>query len=218
MSDTKQLDLIDVERQEPRDRVTRLLDIAEKQNLDIQIIDGCVEPGYDDKPVALGNWNDRTEYNRETRVSKVTDSTMPRLAKLLEKLGYECEWEDEWTQCQGCYKAVRTSPNSYSWKLYYWIEDVSRELLCGDCVKDDPAEYLEWLSRNAKQCMQLDIDLSKHGYELHGDEYANGWHPGQNDDPVEIASQLKKEGITDFIFKLDGKGQFDIHFSVWVKK
>ena len=57
MQDTKQLDLTEVNRYHP-DRLYRLLDIAEKQNLDIQTIDGCVEPGYDDKPMALADWND----------------------------------------------------------------------------------------------------------------------------------------------------------------
>ena len=212
-----QLLLGDITPALPQTRISRLLDIAEKMGYNISFTEGCVEPGYDDKPVALADWNDRTEYNRKTGVSKVTDSTMPRLAKLFEKLGFEIEWEDEWSVCQGCQKAVRTKTRGPSWKPYFWVDGQNCELLCGDCVKDDPADYLELLSGNPKQCLQLDIDLVKHGYKLHSGDYESGLYPGQNDNPKIIAEELAKEGIADYIFVLDSKGQFGIGFSVWVK-
>ncbi len=217
MSSTQQLDLMDVERRPTRSKLERILDIAEKQGFDVELIEGCVEPGYDDKPVALADWNDVTRhdpFSHENFPYRTVDNTPPRLAKLFEKLGYAVEWSDEWYTCEGCYKAVRCSPDSYSWKPYFWGDS---GILCGDCVKDDPADYLESLSGNPQQCMQLDIDLAEHGYKLHSGDYEVGWHPGQNADPTTIAERLHAEGVEDFIFVLDSKGQFDIGFSVWAK-
>ncbi len=217
MQDTKQLDLIEVDRYHP-DRVTLLLDIAEKQGFDIQTTDGCVEPGYDDKPVVLGDWNDIRTYKPGGNEVISRNTTPARLAALFEKLGYSVEWNDEWVTCESCQKAVRCRENSYSWRPYFWCDPVHCEIHCGNCIKDDPTEYLEFLSGNFEQCMQLDIDLTEYGYELHSDDYENGLCLGQLDNPKKISFQLRMGGITDYIFKLDGKGQFGINFSVWVKR
>lgn len=195
-----------------RTRLDSLMDIAEKMGHDIQVAGGIAEPGYDDKPVVLGNWNERYTGN------VITDNTMPRLAALFEKLGYTAEWSDEWEVCSCCGKVIRVRADSYSWKAYYWIDPVHCELLCGDCIKDDPAGYLEYLSGNPSACDTIGLDLSKFGYELHAGNYENGWYPGQNDDPKDVAIKLRKEGIEDFVFVLDNTGQFDIGFSVWVKR
>ena len=216
MNSTKQLDLIEVNRYS-HNRLELLLDIAEKQGLDIQTIEGCVEPDYPDKPLVLADWNDIKTYKPGTREVISRNTTPSRLAVLFEKLGYEVEWDDEWTTCGSCQKAVRCQPNSYSWTQYFYQDDC--EIYCFGCVADDPEEYIEYLNSNPKTCCMLDaLNLTKYGYELHSKDYENGWHSGQNADPVEIAAQLGKEGIADFIFKLDGKGQFGINFSVWVKR
>ena len=219
MQDTKQLDLMDVERREPRDKVTRLLDIAEKQGFFIQIIDGCVEPGYDDGSVVLGDWNDETKYNEKDRTFTCIDNTPSRLATLFEKLGYSVEWSDEWITCESCQKAVRCRKNSYSWTQYWYADDCTNGICCFDCALEDADDYIDYLNGHADRCCMLDaLDLTEYGYELHSDNYENGWYPGQDADPEIIAAQLKEEGITDFIFSLDGKGQFSINFSIWVKK
>lgn len=201
---TTQLPLPNVGIRPTRSRFQKILDYINKHYLDVQFADGCCEPGYDDKPVALGDWNE-SNY-----------SLMPRLAKVLEKMGYAVEWLDEWVVCDCCGKAVRSQADSCSWKRYLFQSEYG-EITCGDCTKDDPADYLKHLSGNAQSCLTFDIDLSKYGYELHEESFENGWY-GQEDDPKVIAKQLREEGITDFIFVLDSKGQFDISFSVWVKK
>jgi hypothetical protein len=198
-----------------RSRVDALLAIAEKMHYDIQLVGGCCEPGYDDKPVAIGNWNSRTEYHSCAREFKTLDETMPRLAKLFEKLGYECEWEDEWVVCDECGKAMRTEPDSYSWKPYYWTEGCS--YICGDCTKDSPSDYLEHLSGNSNVALAFDIDLEKHGYALHSKDFESGFHEGQDADPKALAKTLVANGVTDFIFVLDDVSQFCVSFSVWIK-
>lgn len=197
-------------------RVNTLLAIAEKQGYDIQLVGGCAEPGYTDGPIALGNWNERERYSKNEHVFITTDDTMPRLAKLFEKLGYEIEREDEWAMCDNCGKAIRTQLDSYSWKPYYRLLEHAR-FICGNCVKESPTDYLSAISGNPNKCECFGLDLSEYGYTLYSERHENGLHPGQNADPKAIAKHLWAEGITDFIFVLDSQGQFDCEFSIWVR-
>ena len=210
---TRQLDLLEIGRIH-RSRLERVLDYVDGK---IQLVVGCCEPGYEDKPVAMADWNDTTEYNPKTGNRRVIDRSMPRIAKILGKMGYEVEWEDEWHICEACGKAVRCQPDCYAWKAYYWLSECT--ILCGNCVKSDPTDYLAWLSGSPSRALTLDIDLAEHGYVKHSGDYESGHHPGQTDNPKRIAAKLREEeGITDFIFSIDDSGQFDITFSVWVKK
>ena len=76
------------------------------------------EPGYDAvKGIFFANWNHFP--------SKTGD--------LLEKLGYACEWSDEWTTCDNCNSALRTQPNSYDWTPGYEFDNENGEIFCHDC-------------------------------------------------------------------------------------
>lgn len=159
------------------------------------------EPGYKqpDKGILFADWN--------VFPSKVTD--------LLERYGYKCEWSDEWSFCDGCGKAFRTSPDSYGWKQS-WVE-VNNSFLCEECILVNPDDYLESLEGNCHAAITFDIDpVSDFGYVLIGDRYENGMHYGQNDSPEVIAKSLEDLGITRYIFKIDSVGQFDVRFSVYV--
>jgi len=161
------------------------------------------EPGYTNgrKGILFGNWN---------HVSS-------RVQDILERMGYSLEWEDEWTTCSECGKAVRTNPDCYSWQRSYWEPEDSGEVICCECI--NPEEYLASLHNKVRQCSTVHtIDPSKHGYvRLRGD-FESGWHPHQNDDPRTIYKQLRDSGEKrPLIFVLDTTGQFDIGFSVWAK-
>src|SRR5262245_37954667 len=70
---------------------------------------GYAEPGYHDPDngVLFANWN-----------------VFPRgFDRVLEQAGYAVEWSDEWSTCEDCGKAVRTSPNSYGWQRSYELID-----------------------------------------------------------------------------------------------
>jgi len=179
---------------------------------------GYAEPGYDDPEsgiIATGNWNSSGEWDSAENKYIDTDNTMPRIAAILEKIGVEIEWEDEWAECSECGKLIRTSPDSYGWTQSYWQNDC--EILCQDCVLADPTDYLESLEGNEHSANTLDIDLSESGYVCVNDEsFENGLYGGQSDSPSVIADDLRKRGITRFIFEIDNVGQFDMDFSVWI--
>lgn len=160
---------------------------------------GYAEPGYRDpkKAVLFFNWN---EVGRRT-------------SDLLEQYGYECEWEDEWTTCSGCGKALRTSPDSYSWQPSYF--EMDGELTCIECT--DIEAYLETLEDNPRRAVNDHINPADYGYvKLEGD-FENGWHPGQNDDPREIFKRLRAAGHKRLLFNVDSVSQFYITFEVYKK-
>lgn len=180
---------------------------------------GYAESGYSDPPsgvIATGNWNSVTKWNEAEHSLDTVDETLPRVAKILEQIGVELEWCDEWITCEECYKLVRTNPDSYGWTRSYWQDDYM--ILCCDCVKADPSAYLESLEGNPRSADTIGIDLEENGYICLQSDFENGFHAGQDADPKVIAKSLKEIGIKRFIFTIDSVGQFDMEFSVWIAK
>lgn len=174
------------------------------------------EPGYTTPANGAGiyfsNWNDVGPWDAKP---EERDGTMGRVANLLEKAGADIQWEDEWSTCSQCGAAVRTSPDSYGWKRSFVVG--GGEITCVRCVEADPEPYLEKFEGKPDRAWTLDIDPAEHGYALVEDGFESGWHPGQDDNPQEIAERLRAQGITRFLFRVDGVGQFDIGFSVYQK-
>lgn len=202
-------------------RLNWLSDIADDAGYSIDFHPGYAEPGYDDPPsgiVALGNWNNRSRWDEETRTFVVLDNTMPRIARILERLGVEIEWHDEWIDCCDCNKLVRTQPDCYSWQKSYHMDGDGGDLLCVECLKRDAAEYLASLEGSHTQCNTIDaINPEDYGYiRVNEDSFENGFHPGQADSPEKIAAALRRGGIERFLFGLDSVGQFDARFSVYI--
>lgn len=166
----------------------------------IQYAHSYGEPGYDDpaKGILFGDWN----YFSKDAVD------------ILERMGYSCEWEDEWTTCCECGKALRTSATSYGWKPSYFASDC--EITCRECT--DMESYLESLEDDPSTALNNDdINPEEYGYELVQGEFENGFHPGQNDNPKAIYARLKDQGYSRLLFVIDNVGQFDMEFSVWRK-
>ncbi len=177
---------------------------------------GYAEPGYADPAsgaIVCGNWNTISEWSAETRESTDIDTTPKRLAQVLEKLGAELEWSDEWSDCHECCKLVRNQPDSYSWKPAYNCDD--GELLCFDCM--DPEEYLVGLEGNCNGINQI-FDPEEHDYVLVSNDFQRGMHRGQDSHPKLIGDLMSAAGFSRWIFHLESKGQFDIDFSLWLHR
>lgn len=177
---------------------------------------GYAEQGYTDPDsgvIAFANWNDVSRYENNKRA--VVDNTLPRLCALFEKLGVAIEWSDEWTFCDDCQKAVRTSPDSYSWKRSYFQHE-DGDVICCECAENNAAGILEQLEGNTSSCLTLEIDPAEHGYKLVDERFENGLYGGQSASPQLIGEALNEQDITRFLFKLDDVGQFDIKFVVYI--
>jgi hypothetical protein len=176
-----------------------------------------VEPGYStpDRGILFGNWNTKQAYVQGKGYVGAEDTRPKRFAAIAEYAGYALEWSDEWSTCEDCGKAFRTSPDSYSWlPAYVTIGDCS--YVCHECV--DWADYVESeLLNEVDKADTNDIDLASMGFTKWNDErFESGFHPGQTDKPRDIVKRLPSGH--DYVFQIDGKGQFDISFSVWIRK
>ena len=161
---------------------------------------GCVEPGYDDNPVILANWN------------HVPDKVFTNL----ESKGFSCEWLDEWITCSDCGKAFRTSPDSWEWQMSGVILD--GEALCLECL--DPIEYMESLENNPKKALTTAVsdkyNPTKYGYKLVNDDFESGWY-GTTDNPVEVLKQAQQKQQGKYLFAITSQGQFAINFALYRK-
>ena len=58
-----------------------------------------------------------------------------------------CDWgfDDEYASCSRCDRLIRTAPDSYSWKADFYVDYEAGEIICGDCARQAPEEYITWL-------------------------------------------------------------------------
>ncbi len=111
---------------------------------DIQFFTEYAEPGYlcTSGVIAAGNWNKCSKYANKERI--VTDSSSKQFGDMLEKMGIDIEWSDEWSSCNDCNGLVRTQPDGNWWEPHYHILD--GEILCSECYekqRDDTEEVEE---------------------------------------------------------------------------
>ena len=176
------------------------------------------EPGYDGELIALGNWNDVISYDHTTKTRKVVSNLPTRVGDILEKLGFELEWIDKWTNCCDCGGLVRTQGDSYSWTRSYHECTGNGEVSCIDCLQADPESYLSELEGNCDTANTIsEIDPADHGYvKVNEDSYESGYYPGQHDQPQKVAKELEKMGVSRYLFNIDSVGQFESKWSVFV--
>ena len=129
------------------------------------------------------------------------------------------EWgfSDEYSKCDHCGKLIRTAPNSYSWVPDFFVDNENGEIICGDCVREDPRAYLETLYNNPEVANTIlsTSDLEAQGFERIGETYENGWYD-RNDSPEEILNKALEEhpnGV--FVFSITTQGQFATQFELW---
>jgi len=184
----------------------------DQRNLDVSIHD----PGEDnEKRVIVANWNDvhnsMTEY--------------------LESY-FEIDWEDESTTCCECYCHIHTSPGYYGDPgNFIWT---GFGAVCKPCVIDNVESYLEeftfWSDSTMYQYKAIPSWLVEHleannfvpFYSINSDckdAYESGLHAGQTDTPEKVAKLVTSElGPVEMLFCIDSAGQFDVHFSAYIKK
>ena len=159
------------------------------------------EQGYDNpkKGILFSDWN---YFSKD-------------VGDILERYGFAIEWEDEWCFCANCGKALRSNADSYMWQPSFIRNYETGEEFCHDCFSEDDIATHE---DNPRTALNDHIDPAEYGYEKLEEDFENGWHPGQNDDPKKIFERLKAAGHKRLLFVIDSVGQFDMRFSIWKKK
>lgn len=186
--------------------------------------EGYAEPGYssDTGVIVFGNWNPR-RFPRDGEPALSDDENIgPMLADELETLGVDLEWHDEWTTCADCYRALRTTGDSYGWTLFGAFSEDG--YVCSDCTMRDVdsyvADYVNDPDRAITWCKSADLIAIGFAQWAPDDPqtFESGWHPGQTDDPRDIlASILATDEDAEVVFLIDNVGQFDVRFSAYVR-
>lgn len=134
--------------------------------------------------VVAANWNDITHWNGNERV-EVSDIPS-RMCDLFERHGYSIEWCDQVSSCCGCYKCIQTETDCMSWTPAFMVGD--GEILCQECIADDPEPWLEQCASEDAHWSLDNIDPADHGWTLAFEErdfvYAD-----------RLADELKREGL-----------------------
>jgi len=178
---------------------------------DINWSSDYAEPGYSaENGVLFANWNDIDVYRDGER--HTVNTVMSRLLRIFEKMGVECEWSDEWSTCDDCGKAIRTSPDSYGWTPSYHCDESGT--VCHNCI--DHSDYVDSLVNKPGSAVTLDVDLNAEGFEMIQDRFENGLHQGMDDNPKAIFKQLELVW-EEIVFKIDEQSQFYTGFSVWAR-
>ena len=130
--------------------------------------------------------------------------------------GYQWGFRDEYSKCDRCGKVIRTEADSYSWVPDFFVTE-DGEIICGDCVRENPKEYLETLYNNPEKANTIlsAQDLIDNGFEKIDGDYEDGWYD-KHDSPEEIlnkALEAHPNGV--FIFHISGQGQFATQFELW---
>lgn len=199
---------------------SRLLEHIDRKNLDISYYPGISEKGYDDIPMLTANWNNpnlEKIYHWGESFFK-TCSIVPYVQEI------QFDWDDEWTRCDHCYKAIRTSPDCYTWTpSYMWVSDY--EILCRNCYKEFIDELIEY-NQNSFRPIYRDFlpMLTEKGFICYSsDEYCQIFHTGlregSNDDPKKIFQQIQEDlpGY-EIMFHINSMEQFDYRWSVYLRK
>lgn len=131
--------------------------------------------------------------------------------------GYQWGFRDEYSTCDRCGKVIRTEADSYSWVPDFFVDYDNGEIICGDCVRENPKEYLETLYNNPEKANTIlsAQDLIDNGFEKIDGDYEDGWYD-KHDSPEEIlnkALEAHPNGV--FIFHISGQGQFATQFELW---
>lgn len=196
-----------------RDVLDRLIEYVDEKGLYIDYYHGIAEKGYEDGPMIAANWN---------------EPKLKRIGDFIERYFEDeirVDWSDEWTNCTDCLKAVRTQPDSYGWTpSYLWTSDCS--IACVECYEDCVDDIIEHYMNDSSMAVfpEFVSYLEKEGFVCYSpDEYCQkfetGLHAHQVDDPKKIAEEIEEHLPNhDYIFQVTGTGQFDVAWTVWIRK
>jgi hypothetical protein len=184
-----------------------------RENCDVNMNVNYGQDHNDQWYVIFDSWGEREKFE-EMIENDFSEEEIDEINRI-----FEFVFSDEYDLCQNCYRVIRTSPDSYSWVQTFWIQE-DGGIYCEQCVRKEYADdYLEEKINNFKSANTIfsEAELIERGYVKLENEYEVGWHEHQDDDPEKIFKKLV-EKHKEILFNIDWVGQFDCHYSVYIKQ
>lgn len=133
-------------------------------------------------------------------------------------------WSDEWAQCDECFSAVRTQPDSYGWTRSY--VDWEGQVVCHECITADPGPFVDHLldrirEEEGDQPIALptfmDLDQLPEGWLQLPVEMDSGlYRSNRCDDPHKLNAALYEMGVLS-LWQITDQGQFETEFCCYVR-
>ena len=178
------------------------------------------EPGYGDATlVVLGSYwcrCGRTDVGRGGSMHDMQEH-YPLIWAKLEEEGVQFEWHDEWIVDHETGKAYRTSPDSYGWKPSIMFTER------GDLVTpDDDIETIVDHADTTGAVLNTNFvtkeSLVDAGFVPFSTDNETGWHPGQHDDPRQVADRARIQFPDCQVVNIvTGSGQFETYWDTYVR-
>jgi len=182
---------------------------------DISLALEYAEPGYkrkrNQRAILFANWN--TNRKRDYPTSIIRTAILPAFPKIEEQEILNCierhyaiEWSDEWAICFDCGKAIRTSPDSYSWKRSFYLGD--GEVLCLNCI--DYESIITEFINNPSNAWTYDAKyLRNAGFRVvEGGDFSTGLRECSKN-PEDVYNKYKTPDI-DLLFCIESAEQFGV--------
>jgi hypothetical protein len=175
-------------------------------------------------------WMDKKEINflyfpEDKLITANWNNVNDKIPNFIENCGYEIGYEDEYTLCCNCNRACQLYPNFYGDEPDWMIIN-NCEVVCKECIEDLIEDIIKEYSNNYRKAVYnwFYPYLEKNNFVCYSpDEYCkrfeSGFHYGQNDNPRVISQEIEENlPEYDYIFMIDGIGQFDIQWNVFLKR
>ena len=126
-------------------------------------------------------------------------------------------FSDSYMVCDECNKVIEL--HSYNNPNKYFVDRDEGMVYCDECVKKDPANYIDFLINNPQNANTIlnSIELTKQGFHKITDKFEFGWY-GQTDNPKTILDKVLKEHPNGkFIFNIINVQPLATQFELWGK-
>ena len=140
-----------------------------------------------------------------------------RLYSIMEKKGMQLRFYDE-TISDDNGKVHEIHPGYHGQVKTFKIMDDS-SIWSQDEAQENPESYLEALLQCDEAVDSWEIDFAPFGFVKFDYQAESGFHHGQTDTPESVKKMVQEKfpDCEEFVFSIEGVGQFDVHFSVWYR-
>lgn len=160
--------------------------------------------------------------NMYGRTAIAMDLIDNKLEPFCRRLYDDIMWCDTTIICEHCYKLIDSEPGYYGDMLDYVIIN-DCEAICRHCLTENPEWLIDDCLGNYRKCVPSYFigHIEDQGFEKFFEyDGENGFPRGQDDTPEKMLETVQErvDGQFEFIFAVTDKGQFDVHFNIWVKR
>ena len=155
----------------------------------------------------------------ETHMKEMFPCNTPDLDELFEGIyGLEWGYYDEYCTCDELGIVIRTEPDSYGWMADFWVHDCG--ITSGDFIRDEPDEYIEYLTNNYKDANTIfdDEQLESMGWiNTNDSKYCQMFE--HCDCPKTVLEEVQENYPNyNVIFSITSVGQFGLDYTTFVQE